>query len=210
MPEGEGGGTKGLGGILKAQTGPLPNWAWILVIGGGIAAAYFVPKFFGGQNASTSQTSTDQGTGNSGLGLAIDPTTGLPYAVEGLVPSGGTVAESSGVLPPTPTTTPPPATSTTTSTSTTDQSNNPFYPLLPPNTSNIPSTLGSYYQLNGQWYTIVPGPNGRIWGALGKLSAQQAQQAAISPTSKRLLIEPASAYSPAWPGNTTQARIGAT
>jgi hypothetical protein len=203
MPEGDGGGTKGIGGILKAQTGPLPNWAWIVVIVGGLAAAYIIPKFLGAKG-STSQTSTDTGTGNSGLGLAIDPTSGLPYAVEGLVPSGGTVSTQSGVLPPTPTT---PATDTTT---TVDESQNPFYPLLAPGTTDVPSATGSYYQVNGQWYTIVAGEQGRIWGALGKLSAQQAQNTPISATTKRLLIAPPNNYTPAWPGNTTQTRVGAT
>jgi len=202
MPEGSEGGTKGIGGILKAQTGPLPNWVWLVVIGGGIAIAYFLPKFLA-QN-STSQpdaTTTNAGTSNSGLGLAIDPTTGLPYAVEGLVPSGATVGTAPGVLPPTPTTT------TSTTTSTTDLANNPFYPLLPPNTQLPSAATGSYMQVNGQWYTVVAGPEGRVWGALGKLSAQQAQSAPIGITTKRLLSEPASAYNPSWPGGTTQYRI---
>lgn len=208
MPEGSEGGTKSIGGLLKAQTGPLPNWAWLVVIVGGVAAAYLIPKFLN-KNSTTQpdQTSTDAGTGNSGLGLAIDPTTGLPYAVEGLVPSGGVVSTQPGILPPTPVTPPPPTPPTTTTT--TNQANNPNYPLLPPNTS-VPSRTGEYYQLNGQWYTIVAGPVGRIYGALGKLTAQQAMNAPIGITTKRLLIEPKSAYSPVWPGNTTQTRIGAT
>src|SRR3974377_1550891 len=99
MPEGSEGGTKGIGGILKAQTGPLPNWVWIVVVVGGVAVAYFLPKILA-QN-STSQpdaTTTNAGTSNSGLGLAIDPTTGLPYAVEGLVPSGANVGTAPGGL----------------------------------------------------------------------------------------------------------------
>lgn len=91
----------GVGGFLKAQTGPLPNWAWLIVIGGGIAVAYVIPKFFG-QGGTSSQTGTDQGAGTSGLGLAIDPTTGLPYAVEGLVPSGGTYNGFQNPPPPPP------------------------------------------------------------------------------------------------------------
>lgn len=196
MAEGEG-GAKNIGGFLKAQTGPLPNWAWIVVIVGGVAAAYIVPKFLAKNSTGAADaTTTDAGTPNSGLGLAIDPTTGLPYAVEGLVPSGATVGTQSSYLPPTPTT---PASD--------NLANNPFYPILPPNTSNIPSATGSYYQYGGQWYTIVSGPEGRIWGALGKMSAQQAMNTPIGPTTKRLLIEPASAYNPAWPGGTTQTRV---
>ncbi len=82
----------GVGGFLKADTAGLPNWAWLLVVAAGIAAATILPKYFGKATGSTTtdQTSTDTGTSQAGLGLAVDPTTGLPYAVEGLVPSGGT------------------------------------------------------------------------------------------------------------------------
>jgi hypothetical protein len=76
----------GFKGFLTGTTAGLPNWAWILVVGGGIAAAYFLPKLLG-SNASSTTTPTT-GTDTSGIGLATDPTTGLPYAVEGLVPSG--------------------------------------------------------------------------------------------------------------------------
>ena len=51
----------------------------------------------GGTATSAPGTSTDNlngGNGSSGLGLAIDPTTGLPYAVQGLVPSGGSSGNS--------------------------------------------------------------------------------------------------------------------
>lgn len=48
----------GIGGLLGKTTAGLPNWAWLLVIAGGIAAAIFVPKLFGG-GSSTDQTSTD-------------------------------------------------------------------------------------------------------------------------------------------------------
>jgi hypothetical protein len=86
MPENGGGSS---GGFLKQSTAGLPNWAWILVVVGGVAAAYFIPKFFGGGSGTSSQTATDQTNPNTtGLGMAIDPATGLPYAVEGLVPSG--------------------------------------------------------------------------------------------------------------------------
>lgn len=73
-----------VGGFLQQSTAGLPNWAWVLVIGAGIAAAIIVPKYLNQGQAS----STTSSSGN-GLGLAVDPTTGLPYAVEGLVPSGG-------------------------------------------------------------------------------------------------------------------------
>src|SRR5450755_787006 len=76
-------------GFLSKDTAGLPNWGWILVIGAGIAAAYFIPKFINkGSSTSSSTPTTGTDTTGSGIGLAIDPTTGLPYAVEGLVPSG--------------------------------------------------------------------------------------------------------------------------
>jgi len=102
-----------VGGFLQQSTAGLPNWAWLLVIAGGITAAIIVPKFLA-QNQTSANSTTP--TSASGLGLAVDPTTGLPYAVEGLVPSGGTVASSGP--PPIPTTpaaaTPMPTTTYTT------------------------------------------------------------------------------------------------
>lgn len=83
-----------VGNFLQQSTAGLPNWAWILVIGAGIAAAIIVPRFL--NKSVPASPSGDM----SGLGLAIDPTTGLPYAVEGLVPSGGTVGGSSNGAPP--------------------------------------------------------------------------------------------------------------
>lgn len=101
MPEGEGPhGGKALG-FLKNSTAGLPNWAWILVIGAGIAAAVIIPKFIQGQNSgNTGSNNPGSDTGPSGLGLAIDPTTGLPYAVEGLVPSGAMAGQTNLQAPP--------------------------------------------------------------------------------------------------------------
>lgn len=100
MPEGGEGGS-GIKGFLGKDTAGLPNWAWLLVVAGGIAAAYFVPKFLGGQSTNaTDQGATNAGTAQSntnGIGLAVDPTTGLPYAVEGLSPSGGLAGGGGGV-----------------------------------------------------------------------------------------------------------------
>lgn len=70
-----------VGNFLKQSTAGLPNWAWILVVGAGIAAAYFVPKFFGNKIGQTSTL--------SGPSAAIDPTTGLPYAPGGPFAGGG-------------------------------------------------------------------------------------------------------------------------
>lgn len=87
--------------FLEKDTAGIPNWGWIAILVTGIGAAYVVPKFLGKQG-TTAQTSTDQGSTN-GIGLAVDPTTGLPYAVEGLVPGGGTA----GTGPPSGTTNSP-------------------------------------------------------------------------------------------------------
>jgi hypothetical protein len=75
--------------LLSKETAGLPNWAWVAVVGAGIAAATILPKFFGGKSNDPTTPDTTP-SGSSGIGLAIDPTTGLPYAVSGLVPSGGT------------------------------------------------------------------------------------------------------------------------
>lgn len=80
-----------VGGFLKAETAGLPNWAWILVIAAGIAAAVVLPKFLGKKGSSSGETIE-----GSGLGLAVDPTNGLPYAVEGLVPSGAMAGTGGG------------------------------------------------------------------------------------------------------------------
>ena len=94
-------GHKNAGGFLIGETAGMPNWAWILVVAAGIVLAVIVPRVLnkggGGTATSAPGTSTDNlnsGGGSSGLGLAIDPTTGLPYAVQGLVPSGGSSGNS--------------------------------------------------------------------------------------------------------------------
>ena len=94
-------GHKNAGGFLMGETAGMPNWAWILVVAAGIVLAVIVPRVLnkggGGTATSAPGTSTDNlnsGGGSSGLGLAIDPTTGLPYAVQGLVPSGGSSGNS--------------------------------------------------------------------------------------------------------------------
>lgn len=86
----------GIKGLLGKDTAGLPNWVWLVVIISGIGVAYILPKLLGSGKSNSSQDQSNNpqdqsGTSQaSGLGLAIDPTTGLPYAVEGLVPGGGT------------------------------------------------------------------------------------------------------------------------
>lgn len=99
-----------VGGFLQQSTAGLPNWAWLLVIAGGITAAIVIPKYLNKEQPSSAASSTSP----SGLGLAVDPTTGLPYAVEGLVPSGAGVQNTSSPPPlPTPQATAPPANTAT-------------------------------------------------------------------------------------------------
>lgn len=103
VPDVHGTPSKGMSGFLTTNTAGMPNWVWGLVIVGGIGLALAVKYYFGKSgNATTTGTTPD-----SGLGLAVDPTTGLPYAVEGLVPAGGTVGNQPPPVPtPTPTPTP--------------------------------------------------------------------------------------------------------
>jgi hypothetical protein len=212
MPE-EG---KSIGGFLKAQTGPLPNWGWLLVIGGGIAAVYLVPKFLGKSSAKQpDQTSTDAGTGNSGLGLAIDPTTGLPYAVEGLVPSGGVVGTQPDQLPPIPSPTPsPPPPSPTPTPTPPDVGNfpprpgpqgipyNPYEPLIPYGRYNGPSysnlRWGTKYTYNGVEFQLGTGAEGRLWGVPVRpgqtLTQAEWNSTPVAQGKKALLYEPQSAY----------------
>lgn len=81
-------GSSKVGNFLQQSTAGLPNWAWLLVVAVGVAGAIIVPKFFNKGTSSTAPTTSGMDNTNMGLGLAVDPTTGLPYAVEGLQPSG--------------------------------------------------------------------------------------------------------------------------
>lgn len=75
---------------LHHLLGSLPPWAYVAIIGGGVAAAIFLPKLFGGQNTTGS-------TGTAGVTDAIDPNTGLPYPLSGYPGgafAGGTTSNS--------------------------------------------------------------------------------------------------------------------
>jgi|SRR5579859_351293 len=83
--------------FLEKDTAGIPNWGWVVIIGAGLLAVYIVPKLFGSgstptptDTSGTTGTTGDQ-TGNlqtGGYGMAIDPLTGLPYSVQGMVPTG--------------------------------------------------------------------------------------------------------------------------
>lgn len=77
-------GGSNVGNFLKQSTAGLPNWAWILVVGAGIAAAYFVPKFLGSKTSQPGVT--------SGAVPTVDPATGLPYVPGGPYAGGGNTA----------------------------------------------------------------------------------------------------------------------
>lgn len=208
-------------GIMSKEVAGLPTWVWVIVVGAGIAAAYVIPKFLNKGTTAPATTGTGDSSG-SGLGLAVDPTTGLPYAVEGLVPGGGLAGGGSTTTPVTNPVTPP-----TTSPANPTPKFDPFKPVLPQGTQ-VSAKSGDIFTYQGQQYTIVAGPGGRIWGALGKVSLAQAQNAPIGPTTKVLLTAPASYYKPgavaypidygkppvyagyylpSWPGGTSQKRI---
>lgn len=209
---------KGVGGFLKGSTGPLPNWAWGLVIVGGVAVAYFIPKFFGRQGTG-SQTAGNTGTSDqSGLGLAIDPTTGLPFAVEGLVPSGGTTGGTGGggatpqppvpPVPPTPTPTPVQP----------QPVNTAWTPLLNVWPRNIPVSYGQHITIGGVTYVTGGGGGGRIWGVPANNPASKTlaswNNVPIEPGQKQLLYQPGNpalqplTTQPNWPGGITQMRVG--
>ncbi len=87
---------EGIKKLLTASTAGLPNWAWILVIGGGIAAAIFVPKLFGGGKSDTSGTDTTGTDGGTPADLSsLSPT--VP-SVGGY--SGPDTSSGYGVTPP--------------------------------------------------------------------------------------------------------------
>lgn len=72
---------------LHNLLGHLPPWAYVAIIGGGIAAAFILPKFFGGTG---NQTTPSNGNDTA----AIDPNSGLPYPTSGY--PGGAFAGGAG------------------------------------------------------------------------------------------------------------------
>ena len=135
----------GIGHILQKTTAGLPNWAWLLIIAGGIAAAYIVPKLFGtSQTADTS--ATDGSTTPSDLS-SLSPA----------VPSGGTsypdTSGSYGAV------TPPPSPTTTAASgqqAATDSSSSQL------NTQNALNNTGTGQTLNPWVPATTPAP-GEPW-----------------------------------------------
>lgn len=192
MAEGESTG-KGITGFLSKDTAGLPNWAWLLVVGAGVAAVYIVPKFLPGSSSGTSSSTSSTGS-TSGLGLAVDPTTGLPYAVEGLVPSGGTAGGTlpvNGAFPPPPSGLQQMQPYTSEDFRTANGTNDTFQGY----SSYFGTPLARLQDLNPQLY--------QQYGATGVLP-QGTQIAVMANT-----IQPPTpqAYTPAWPGGTQQVRL---
>jgi hypothetical protein len=77
-----------IGEYIHNLFGKLPPWAYVAIIGGGIAAAVVLPKFFGGTG---NQTTASNGSDTT---AAIDPNTGLPYPISGY--PGGAFAGGAG------------------------------------------------------------------------------------------------------------------
>jgi hypothetical protein len=62
---------KGISGFLSQKTAGLPNWAWLLVVAAGIAAAVIIPKFLnqgGNTGGDTTGGNTTGGGGNQNTG----------------------------------------------------------------------------------------------------------------------------------------------
>lgn len=78
---------------LKKKVGPLPLWAWIVVVGGGIGAYLIIRHNSSSSSSSSATTAESQVDPNNPLGLTyaqenadiaagIDPNTGQTYASE--------------------------------------------------------------------------------------------------------------------------------
>jgi hypothetical protein len=195
-------------GFMGKDLAGLPVWVWLLIVAGGVAVAFILPKFL---NKSATPSVPD-----SGLGLAVDPTTGLPYAVSGLVPSGGTVGTTQDVGTPT--------------------NNTPLgLPIIQPNPTinntltinpgSIPVGSRVWGGGGGRWWTDVNGtqylinlpPNssveqgsqGRWWytppgGQQTQLTGVSSPPAPIGDSNSH--GGPMEVY-PQWPGGTSQVRM---
>lgn len=76
-----------LKGIFSEKIGPVP--VWLIAVAGGAVIVFLIRRYSSSQGTqSSTDAGSSQGSNPSAVGLAVDPTTGLPYAVEGLVPSG--------------------------------------------------------------------------------------------------------------------------
>lgn len=178
-------------------------------IGVGVVAAVAVLLYVRSQNSSSSTPAqgatgaslTGGASGGGGGGIQTVPgpnSSSVPILPPGLNPIFDSQGNLLGYQPITQGTLP---TSTPTSTPTSNPvAFNPRAPQLPFGT-NVPSKTGSLFTYNGTTYTTVAGPGGIIYGAVGRMSASQAQNTPIG-TGKYVLVAPKSAY------NTTSIKQG--
>jgi hypothetical protein len=100
-------GGHGVKGFMKTNTAGMPNWVWLLVIGGGIAAAVVIPKLLNRGNSST-PTDTSAG-GICPGGYVFAPSLANVGDFPGAIPvTGGYCIPVAPTNPPPPTTPPPP------------------------------------------------------------------------------------------------------
>lgn len=193
----------GIKGFMTTDTAGMPNWVWLIVIVGGVAAAYFIPKLIGSKTSSSTT-----GANTSGLGLAIDPTTGLPYAVEGLVPSGGVSGSGgSGTItpnPPPPVPGPPPLPDPNPNPPPPSQTHLPGTTFLGPTgvnhyVSTGTQTLSQIAQMLGlqSWNSLYAIPeNQQLFG--NPMNAHDA--ANYKPPANMAVVIPGNVTGPPWPG----------
>lgn len=190
----------GIKTFLTKETAGMPNWVWGLVAVAGIAAAIIVPKLLNKNSSSSTDTSSTD-TSGQGLGLAIDPTTGLPYAVEGLVPSGAGAGGGGGTVttPPPPPPTPTPAGQTFTITAAFKQQYGGH-------------TLHQIASMYGITYDQLYAANSALFGTDKNHAKYSVGDVLNIPTSNPPKTPAGSTpqvqqQSTVWPGNTTQARV---
>ena len=82
-------GGSAVGKLLSATTAGLPNWAWLLIIAGGVTLAIIVPKLFGGGTSTDTGTGTTDQTGTDQTGtIGADLSGAYPYG-QGVGGGGG-------------------------------------------------------------------------------------------------------------------------
>lgn len=169
----------------------------VFIIGGAaavVAIALYIHNQSGGAapvQGATGASLQGGSSGGGGGGIQTVPgpnSSNVPILPPGLQPIFDNMGNLLGYQP----TSPAPTGGGTTTPPSNPFVFNPRAPQLPQGTK-VPSQLGSLFAYNGTTYTIVPGPNGVIYGAVGKMSAQQAQNTPIG-SGKYVLTAPAGQY----------------
>ena len=169
----------------------------VFIVGGGVAVVAIMLYVHSKSSAATpTQGATGAGLtgGGTGGGIQTVPTGGggqVPILPPGLQPLYDALGNLIGYQPITSPGTPNSGSGTGTGTVQTN-SFNPYSPQLPYGTK-VPTQSGSLFAYNGTTYTIVQGP-GRTWGAVGKMSLNQAQNTPIGAGKYLLSTSNQSAY----------------